>query len=81
MNQSNAGGVRVERVVRPGNHLWLKCAERVPRQRVAVLLGWAGRKGVAFVGHRVGNSFYDPSTGEALLDPTHWMPLPEPPAA
>lgn len=60
--------------------------ETAPRDGTRLLLWWNERAMISFWADRVGFKGWQPVSGEvlnvgnrAMWNPTHWMPLPEPP--
>lgn len=63
---------------------WVKCSERMPPHDVKVLLFFADYDGHiedGFISDDGDGAYHYLFDGDALGEmPTHWMPLPEPPA-
>ena len=59
---------------------WIAVTERLPRMGERVMVAHAADKWIG-VGERdiIGSYEYWSDDGEELNQPTHWMPLPEPP--
>ena len=59
---------------------WVPVSERLPEMGARVMVGHAV-DGWVGIGERVltGTYLHWEDDGEDLHDPTHWMPLPEPP--
>lgn len=64
---------------------WVRCDEKLPADDDHVLVFYHGIKlGWAFIHHDGGATWYDASACDCVnphISPTHWMPLPEPPAS
>ena len=59
---------------------WIPVAERLPQQYEIVMVGWAGRRDIG-EGYLHNGKWHDPLVCQPDVNqPTHWMPLPAPPA-
>ncbi len=59
---------------------WIPVTERLPDQYEIVMVGWAGRRDIG-KGYLHHGKWRDPLVCKPDANqPTHWMPLPAPPA-
>lgn len=60
---------------------WIPVTERLPDNYELVMVGWAGRRDIG-KGYVLFGKWHDPYFSQPDANqPTHWMPLPEPPPA
>lgn len=60
---------------------WISVGEQMPEDYEVVMVGWAGRRDIG-KGYLLNGKWHDPLVGKPDVNqPTHWMPLPEPPAS
>jgi len=58
---------------------WIPVSEGLPDERELVMVGWAGRRDIG-KGYLLNGKWHDPLVCKPdVNEPTHWMPLPEPP--
>ena len=62
---------------------WIPVSERLPADRVCVLVSWGTRERELLIAHwRADEQDWFDDQGKVVpaVGATHWMPLPEPPA-
>ena len=76
MTQDYAGSAPMLGSVANG---WISVTERLPDEYEVVMVGWAGRRDIC-KGYLLNGKWHDPLLCMPDVNqPTHWMPLPEPP--
>jgi hypothetical protein len=61
-------------------NVWIKISDQMPDPMTPVLIAWAGYPTVT-LGWRAGAFWFDRLGVVTWMQPTHWMPLPQPPSA
>ena len=80
LDELEEAGAEIKRLREIAPIGWIAVTERLPRMGERVMVAHAADKWIG-VGERdiIGSYEYWSDDGEELNQPTHWMPLPEPP--